>query len=379
MKKPTDDVISRRNVMQGIGGLAALSMSNTTVAEAQEVLEKPLSTDPHTRATYQAIVDAVIPRTPELENELGPEHVPGGLDIELEKFIIWDFNHFQEIRLETLTTPLTSDLLPSGGAMSPGQFEIGLDTVETVSDLDAINQLLDVNLFNSLSDLGVIEETLDFGAIDRFTITLADDHSSAQSGPAEFDLAVAAGTQTTHKVLQNYPYAPLFTFVFDIVAAEFITLGKNEDAIARGTEQFAGGGTFVQLSREDRLRCLWTIVEEGTLDRLDVLLSPFVPVTGILKYVVMAINGLHGFGYYTEWAGYGETRTEMPNDRELITPAGEVQSHTQTEYPGPASGYAADWEHVVSGGFNDPTVENLHLDGDLTGEDVITGLGEDES
>ena len=117
--------------------------------------------------------------------------------------------------------------------------------------------------------------------------------------------------------------------------------------------EFAGGGTFVRLSRHDRLRCLWTIVDGGAVDRLDGLLSPMMPVVGLLKFVVMAINGLHGFGYYTEWSGYGETRTDDPADRELQVPEDEVQSRTQTGYPGPTNGYAADWRHVIDGGFTD--------------------------
>lgn len=42
----------------------------------------------HTQITFRAAVDAVIPRTPELEEELGPEHVPGGNDIDLAEFLI---------------------------------------------------------------------------------------------------------------------------------------------------------------------------------------------------------------------------------------------------------------------------------------------------
>jgi hypothetical protein len=42
--------------------------------------------DPHTAVTFRAIADAVVPETPELETELGPEHVPGGLAIGLDDF-----------------------------------------------------------------------------------------------------------------------------------------------------------------------------------------------------------------------------------------------------------------------------------------------------
>jgi hypothetical protein len=44
--------------------------------------------DPHTSVTFRAIVDAVVPETPELADELGSGHVPGGLSIGLDEFVI---------------------------------------------------------------------------------------------------------------------------------------------------------------------------------------------------------------------------------------------------------------------------------------------------
>lgn len=44
--------------------------------------------DPHTRVTFRAIVDAVVPETPVLAGDLGPEHVLGGLAIDLDEFAI---------------------------------------------------------------------------------------------------------------------------------------------------------------------------------------------------------------------------------------------------------------------------------------------------
>lgn len=66
-------------------GLGALAVSGTIPAQAGAV--EPPST-PHAKATYRAVVDAVIPRTPELSGELGAEHVPGGLDIGLDSLLI---------------------------------------------------------------------------------------------------------------------------------------------------------------------------------------------------------------------------------------------------------------------------------------------------
>jgi hypothetical protein len=371
--------IGRRGVVKGIGGLAALSMSNATVATAQAAMDSPLQSDPHTADTYRSIVDAIVPRTPQLEDELGPEHVPGGIDVELEKFLIWDFNHFQEIRAEMVTEKddLLEDTLSSdsGPEMPRSLFEVTVDTTGLGSDLDALLDLADISLLDLDLDGEALEAHLTFGPIERFEIEFADLDDTTE-GVAEFDLVVETANETVHRVLQNYPYAALFTLVFDLVAAEFVALGKNEDPVSPN-EQFPGGGTFTRLSREDRLRCLWTIIDGGVIDTLDDLLSPLVPDAGILKYVVMAVNGLHGFGYYTEWSGYGDTKTNTPNEREMQTEPGSVQSHQQSGYPGPSPGHAADWRHAVPGGFSDPKAKNLNLPDDLTGDDVIDGIGSD--
>lgn len=42
----------------------------------------------HTKVTFRAITDAVLPVTPELASELGPEHVPGGVEIDLDDFLV---------------------------------------------------------------------------------------------------------------------------------------------------------------------------------------------------------------------------------------------------------------------------------------------------
>ncbi|WP_238717458.1 hypothetical protein [Natronorubrum halophilum] len=351
-------------------------MSNATFETAAAAMDAPLQSDPHTADTYRSIVDAIVPRTPGLEDELGPEHVPGGLDVGLEKFLIWDFNHFQEIRAELVTDKSLLGLSGGSGPEMPrSMFEVTVDTTGLGSDLDALLNLTDLSLLDLDLDGEALEEYLTFGPLERFEIGFANLDETAE-GLATFDLAVETATESVHRVLQNYPYAPTFTLVFDVVAAEFIALGKNEDPVSPN-EQFPGGGTFTRLSREDRLRCLWTIVDGSVIDTLDDLLSPLVPDVGILKYVVMAVNGLHGFGYYTEWSGYEETKTNTPNERELQQHPAEVQSRQQSGYPGPAPGHAADWRHAVPGGFKDPEVGNLNLPDDLTGDDVIDGIGGD--
>lgn len=44
--------------------------------------------DPHTRVTFRAITDAVVPETPTLAEDIGPEHAAGGLAIDLDEFAI---------------------------------------------------------------------------------------------------------------------------------------------------------------------------------------------------------------------------------------------------------------------------------------------------
>jgi hypothetical protein len=346
---------TRRDVMRGVGGLAALSMSTTTLARAQEVLESGLEADPHTVDTYRSIVDAIVPRTPDIveeENEMtgetfGSEHVPGGLEVELEKFIIWEFNHFHEIRAPSIAPAGSA---PGDAEMPQSMFEFDLDTTDAGSELDALASLGDGGVGDRETDGDALVEHLDFGATDRVTVEFAD--LNPDDGVATFDLLVETSEESSHQVVQYYPYANTFPYAFDLVAAEFLACGENEDPPAPN-EQFPAGGTFVRLSREDRLRALWTIVDGGAVDRLDDLLSPMFPYVGLLKFVVMAVNGLHGFGYYTEWSGYGDTKTAAPSERELQVEADEVQSRQQSGYPGPSDGYAADWRHPVDGGFSD--------------------------
>jgi hypothetical protein len=250
-------------------------------------------------------------------------------------------------------------------------FEVDLDLSDHDDDLDALVDLADLDLLDDDLDEGALRRHLSFGKVNRYKVGF-EDLDTSTSGAARFNRYVKADGEEYQRVLQNYPYASMFTFAFDLVAAEFLARGKNHDDPSPN-EQFPGGGVFTHLSREDRLRCLWTIVDGGAIDRLDDLLSPMMPEVGILKYVVMAVNGLHGFGYYTEWSGLGDTKTNTPNEREMQKDPGEVQSRQQSGYPGPAPGYAANWRHAVEGGFDDPDAEDLDLSGDLAGDDIVYG------
>jgi hypothetical protein len=60
----------------------------------------------YTRQNIRSLVDAVIPRTPELAESHGPEHVPGGLDVGIDDYVIESFNSYQEHHLGPLSTVL---------------------------------------------------------------------------------------------------------------------------------------------------------------------------------------------------------------------------------------------------------------------------------
>lgn len=61
---------------------------NSLIRSVLALIGVDLGPDLHTRVTFRAVTDAVIPETPELADELGPEHVPGGIAIGLDEFVI---------------------------------------------------------------------------------------------------------------------------------------------------------------------------------------------------------------------------------------------------------------------------------------------------
>jgi hypothetical protein len=85
----------RRGVLQGMGALGVgigggVGSPRQVIEGVQAALRgaEPTDHDPHTVATWRAVVDAVVPRTPELGEELGEEHVPGGRAIDLSVGLI---------------------------------------------------------------------------------------------------------------------------------------------------------------------------------------------------------------------------------------------------------------------------------------------------
>jgi hypothetical protein len=76
--------VPRRSVLRGVaagGGVVAVSGSASASGSS-------LTFETHTEITFRAVVDAVLPETPELAEPLGAEHVPGGLAVGLDEFLI---------------------------------------------------------------------------------------------------------------------------------------------------------------------------------------------------------------------------------------------------------------------------------------------------
>ncbi|WP_129116987.1 hypothetical protein [Halegenticoccus tardaugens] len=274
--------VSRRSVLHGLVGIGGAG-----AIPAAAVAEAGASTDPHTADTYRSIADAIVPSTPALADELGDEHEAGALDVDLEDYLVWSFNNFHEIR-----TGLADDVL---------------DTVVRAADLD-----------------------VDLGVVVRFEV-----RSSLLS--SDYALTVETDEGTFERSSPNYPYAEAIGIALDVVAAEFVARGKNREA-PRAVGEFPAGGIFARLAPRDRLRTIESIIDGGIVDDLDDVLDDVLPHVGILKFVAFGLNAFVHFGYYSEWSGYGGTKTDPPNERELVE---DVQSHAQTGYPGPSPGYAA--------------------------------------
>ena len=179
----------------------------------------------YTRGTFAALVDALIPETPELEAR-GPEHVPGGLAVGLEEVVIKRVNSFVETR----------------------------------------------------------------------------------------GIASLAGDAV--------PLAPAVAALLDTAAAELLVRQRTEDGLQSPDEPFAAG-PFCRLSREDRLRALRLLEDEGAFA---VLAERFdATALGTIQFLASSLPIL------VESVYYSETTADEGEERSL--------GWRQAGYPGPADGY----------------------------------------
>lgn len=186
--------IDRRTVLRGVAGAGAAAALPSTTAVAEMAEE----TDPTTRATFEAIVDAVVPETDGLEDkfgdgELGDEHDPGGLQIELQDYLI--------------------------------------------------------GYVNTLFSAG--------DAPDAFA-AVAEDVSADLRGEVGVD--VSTNIEVDERREWNLRLAELVAKICDVAAIELLARQGNEDE--PDPNRFEGGGPFASLSRMDRLRALALLDEK---------------------------------------------------------------------------------------------------------------------
>lgn len=86
------DRLGRRDLLRSIGAsttVAALAAAAVaTPADPAEIQRTAARTDPHTAATFAALVDTVVPATPAVADDLGSEHASGGLAVGLDAFLV---------------------------------------------------------------------------------------------------------------------------------------------------------------------------------------------------------------------------------------------------------------------------------------------------
>ena len=179
----------------------------------------------YTRGTFAALVDALIPETPELEAR-GPEHVPGGLAVGLEEAIIERVNNFVETH----------------------------------------------------------------------------------------GIASLAGDAV--------PLAPAVAALLDTAAGELLLRRRAEDGLQSPDEPFAAG-PFCRLSREDRLRALRLLEDEGAFAALAERYD--AAALGTVQFLASSLPIL------VESVYYAETTADEGEARSL--------GWRQAGYPGPADGY----------------------------------------
>lgn len=322
----SDTDLSRRSVLGGIGGAGVASLTGLPAASGA-ALDVPddFEIDSHTRATFGAIVDAIVPRTPDLAAERGAEHEPGALEIGLEEFLSWTYDNAQELRTEDLSWR-------SARALSADLAEGDLETV--VDDVLADHT---EETRTRLESLGLTDVAGVFGGLRGLSVDV--DYSHYATGTVEAAYSVETTDDTVTGESDTYPLSRVVAAMFDVVALEYIAQGLPAGDVEPNPE-FDAGGAVTRLAPRDRLRCLeWTFGGAPVAVR-EAELSTFFPEPATVVGVAMNVHTLTAIGYYSEWEAYGSTRTEPPSRRELERPVDEVQSRRQTGYPGPAPGYA---------------------------------------
>lgn len=85
--------LGRRTFLGATAGSAALGMGGSAIGTGAGLFSGDDGPGLYTRTNFRALIGAVIPRTPELGEELGEEYVPGGLEVGLAEFMLTYVNN----------------------------------------------------------------------------------------------------------------------------------------------------------------------------------------------------------------------------------------------------------------------------------------------
>lgn len=312
----------RRSVLHSASTLALLGFVGPVLSRAEdEPASADLGTDSvevefFTNVTYEALVDALIPETPELGEKLGPEHVPGGLEVDLDEFVRTYLNNVFQFGLPFLGTPGNIPLavpvailldkaaltLILFGANESDPRREPADTLTTSTDLtpEAFT-----NIAGPFALLGRKDRLRAIDLLDEFVLELDQfGVNVSRTRPGSMDAFL-----------------------------------DDTNTMAESTHRMAGNGSVflpIQPRVPEYLETTAPIEEFAP----DVSTFDNVPIKihgGLVGTLVVAFTELI---YYSEWEGYDDffnppSELEHPNDPE------ELQSWQQSGYPGVSNGYAA--------------------------------------
>ena len=120
--------------------------------------------------------------------------------------------------------------------------------------------------------------------------------------------------------------------LLNIAAEQLVYMQLNLDPV--NDSVYFTKGAFAAISPSDRLLAI-AFLEQGKINWS--LLPPhFQNHPEDINSIIIYLNNLTMFGYYSEWSGYGTTKLYPPNNR--------ILEHfpipwEQASYPGPSRGY----------------------------------------
>jgi hypothetical protein len=316
------------------GGAAALPGIDGNGGPLSEA-EGAGKADPYTLAQYRAVSDAMVPETPELARKIGEEHRPGGLEIELERFLIYSFNSFVPLVAAPAVDSTTGINLRFAEQFA-ATMDAGAILLIATGRNEDLPELTQFPFGGPFAKLSRKDRFRAINLLENQDLTL--DTDSLLGGFAESMLGTVGADDLLDEVTGALTPG-MNVDSLDSVESELLNAapGTSLDGIANTVTESLAGETPTDVGEVvdnigDQLRRM-PLNEDGILDKV-------TNYPGFIKFQIFGVNSFSQFGYYTEWSGYGDTKIACPSNR-VFGGAEAVQSYDQTRYPGPARGYAA--------------------------------------